>query len=72
MERIKERFDFPDLSYISSFLSDCSILSQNIEIRMTTGYEKIVFHDVTVKWCIELFNSGPVIFYCVPYIVSSL
>jgi hypothetical protein len=33
--------------------------------------KKIVFHDVTVKWCIELFKSGPVIFYCVPYIVST-
>jgi hypothetical protein len=70
MELIKERSDFPN-----------SVLQLIIPVRlihivtkyrnMSTGYKKILFHDVTVKWCMELLKGGPVVFYCVPYIVSS-
>jgi hypothetical protein len=65
MELIKERSNFPNsVLHLIILVRLIHIVTKYRNI--TAGYEKIVFNDVTVKWCIELFKSGPGIFYCVP------
>jgi hypothetical protein len=71
-EDIKERSYFlRSVMFLVSWLldSDCH---KNAHISI--GYMKkfIVLYHVTVKWQIELFRNGPVIFQCVPLFMSHL
>jgi hypothetical protein len=69
---VTRRFNFLKSEIVLVSLVWLIHIVTNVYIIIHYMKKSIMFHHVTVKWCIQLFKSGPGIFQCFPVVISHL